>query len=40
MPPDRSENAPELMRRNHAVESDRMLLDTPAKTAGDKLAYR
>ncbi len=36
----RGENAPELMRRNHAVASDRMLLDRPAETAGDKLAYR
>jgi hypothetical protein len=38
--PGPGENAPELMHRNHAVESDRMLLDTAAKTAGDKLAYR
>jgi hypothetical protein len=38
--PGRGENAPELMRWNHAVASDRMLLDRPAKTAGDKLAYR
>lgn len=33
-------NAPELIRRNGAVAPDRMSLDRPTKTAGDKLAYR
>jgi hypothetical protein len=33
-------NAPELIRRNRAVAPDRMLLERPAKTTGDKLAYR
>jgi hypothetical protein len=33
-------NAPELIRRNDALALDRMSLDRPAKTAGDKLAYR
>ena len=33
-------NAPELIRQNRAVVPDRMLLERPAKTTGDKLAYR
>ncbi len=33
-------NAPELIRRNDALALDRMSWDRPAKTAGDKLAYR
>jgi hypothetical protein len=36
----RGGNAPELIRRNDALAPDRMSLDRPAKTAGDKLAYR
>lgn len=39
--PGLGENALEMIRRDHAAfASDQMLSDRPAKTAGDKLAYR
>jgi hypothetical protein len=41
VPPSRGENALELIRRDHAAFApDQKLSDGPAKTAGNKLAYR
>ena len=40
-PPGRGENALEMIRRGHAAFApDQKLSDGPAKTAGNKLAYR
>jgi hypothetical protein len=36
----RSENVLELIRRDHAAFAPNQLSDRPAKSAGDKLAYR